>query len=103
MDRGGFVVIHSGIAENIFLHSMGEGWNVNMLSTNVVNGWLDSPGHRDNMLEANWVFGEVAIAFSDEGRFPASEFIGAVPGGLPPRAISGPVFLITHNFSTCEP
>ena len=70
---GGFI-IYSGIAENIYMHPFMEN-----IHTSVVRGWMNSPGHRANILTAEYIFGEIGIARS------------------------GDEFYITHNFAVCEP
>ena len=94
-------LIWSGIAENIFL--MPSGYYKSEIASEIVDGWMESPGHRENILTSNYIYGEIAIAVSHEGIFPASEFVGAMEPGVVPVDIPSPVILITHNFAFCRP
>jgi hypothetical protein len=93
--------IYSGIAENIFL--IPSGYSKSEIASEIVDGWMESPGHRENILTADYIYGEIAIAVSHEGTFPASEFVGAMEPGVVPIDIPSPALLITHNFAVCRP
>jgi len=62
---------------------------------------MESPGHKRNILDPTYIYGEIAIALSSEGTFPASTFVGAV--GDDGRALQSPALVITHNFAVCKP
>tara|TARA_Y100000590_G_scaffold437291_1_gene558784 strand:+ start:222 stop:938 length:717 start_codon:yes stop_codon:yes gene_type:complete len=96
--------IWDGISENIAMEpssGLFGYFDKNSIPSGVVKGWMASPGHRENILTPEWVYGEIGIALSSEGTFPASTFVGAV--GDDGRDMESPVLLITHNFAVCEP
>jgi hypothetical protein len=93
-------LIYDGISENI--HIIPSGLSKNQIAFTVVDGWMESPGHRENLLTPELVYGEIAIAVSYEGTFPASTFVGAF-GHDGKTDINSPALLITHNFAVCRP
>jgi uncharacterized protein YkwD len=67
-----------GIAENIFQHNLYNSinyingipvlydWNTNdEIAQDVVDGWMDSPGHRENILESNYDKEGIGIVISE--------------------------------------
>jgi uncharacterized protein YkwD len=55
------------ISENIAYRFDSEGFEKDQLAKSFVQGWIDSPGHRKNMLEPNAVHIGIGVAWSDEG------------------------------------
>ena len=70
-----------GISENIFQHNLYNSinyvngipvsydWNTNdQIAKDVVNGWMDSPGHRANILEPNYDKEGIGVSISDDDK-----------------------------------
>lgn len=55
------------ISENIAYQFDSEGFEKDQLAKVFVQGWIDSPGHRKNMLEPNAVHIGIGLAWSEEG------------------------------------
>lgn len=50
------------------------GWRtVDEIANRVVQGWMDSPGHRDNILRAYWRTEAIGVAIDNQGRVFATE------------------------------
>jgi uncharacterized protein YkwD len=76
----------TGIAENIFeTHTYSKIWYTNGIETSrdyysavqiaeeVVTGWMNSPGHRQNILTANYDGEGVGVAIASDGRIYVTE------------------------------
>lgn len=74
-------LIYSGIAENIFQNNLYDtvwytggiptsyDWNnLNELATSTVDGWMDSPGHRENILTQTYDKEGIGVAISSDDK-----------------------------------
>ena len=96
--------IYYGLGENLAIEpssGLFGYFGKNSIPSGVVRGWMESPGHKRNILDPTYIYGEIAIALSSEGTFPASTFVGAV--GDDGRSLTSPALVITHNFAVCKP
>lgn len=68
---------YCGVGENIAYTYRSTGFSASELGHSLVQGWIDSPPHRKNMLEASFVEIGVGVARSDEtGYYYAVQHFG---------------------------
>jgi uncharacterized protein YkwD len=83
------------VAENIAFQYSSAGFGTQALAEGFFDGWLNSPGHRRNMLNGDVTETAVAIARSERGRYyavqlfgrPASQSIRFQIGNRAPQAV----------------
>ncbi len=74
-------LIYSGIAENIFQNNLYDtvwttngiptsyDWNdLDSLATSTVDGWMDSPGHRENILTSTYDKEGIGVEISSDDK-----------------------------------
>ena len=64
------------VSENIAYQYNSAGFEADALAKAFTQGWIDSPGHRRNMLEEAVVDTGVAVARSEDGRYFAVQMFG---------------------------
>ena len=64
------------VSENIAYQFSSAGFKAAELSRSFTQGWIDSPGHRENMLEPHVVETGVAVSRSAEGTYYAVQLFG---------------------------
>jgi uncharacterized protein YkwD len=68
--------VYCVISENIAYEYNSRGFMADRLARNFVDGWRDSPPHRDNMLDDEVTQTGVAIARSERGEYYAVQLFG---------------------------
>ena len=56
-------------AENIFTISFSGGRSAERISEEIVSGWMQSPGHRSNILTPHWGRQGIGVALGNDGVF----------------------------------
>lgn len=72
------------LSENVAYTSSGSGEP----SKQLLQGWLDSKGHRRNLTTAKWRLTGIGVAKDHHGRIWATQVFGTTPGSQPLRVDS---------------
>lgn len=64
------------VSENIGYQYSSTGFEADALAKQFTQGWIESPGHRENMLDRDVVDTGVAVARSDDGTYYAVQMFG---------------------------
>lgn len=64
------------VSENIVYQYQSAGFETSELAEAFVQGWIDSPGHRKNMLDPDVVDSGVGVARGESGRYYAVQMFG---------------------------
>lgn len=79
-DRAGYdcITIHGsyythGLAENIFWHG-GWWYGAELLAGEIMDGWMDSPGHRQNIMESSYERIGVGVAINTGAVYATQNF-----------------------------
>ncbi|HMO27065.1 MAG TPA: CAP domain-containing protein, partial [Tepidisphaeraceae bacterium] len=67
---------HAIIAENIAFHFSSRGFETDALAKQMTQGWIDSPGHRKNMLDPDVTEIGVGVARSENGVYYGVQLFG---------------------------
>lgn len=71
--------VYCVISENIAYEYSSRGFTTDRLARNLVEGWRDSPTHRENILDAQVTQTGLAIARSERGEYYAAQLFGRPP------------------------
>jgi len=71
--------VYCVISENIAYEYSSRGLTADRLARNLVEGWRDSPTHRDNILDTEVTQTGLAIARSERGEYYAAQLFGRPP------------------------
>lgn len=72
--------VYCVISENIAYEYSSRGFAAERLARNFVDGWRDSPTHRENMLDPNVTQSGLAVARSAKNEYYAAQLFGRPPG-----------------------
>jgi uncharacterized protein YkwD len=67
---------HAVISENIAFHFNSRGFETDVLSKKMTQGWIDSPGHRKNMVDRDVTEIGVGVARADNGIYYGVQLFG---------------------------